>query len=48
MPLTLRQVIDNLLGSVRSPAGTATTIQLYDDGHGTVIEVADSSGRASR
>ena len=40
----LRQVIDNLLGNVRShtPAGTATTVRLYEDGHDAVIEVADS------
>jgi two-component system OmpR family sensor kinase len=40
----LRQVFDNLLGNVRShtPAGTTTTVRLFEDGTDAVVEVADN------
>jgi two-component system OmpR family sensor kinase len=40
----LRQVLDNLLGNVRShtPAGTSTSVRLYEDGGEAVIQVADN------
>ena len=39
----LRQVVDNLLGNVRShtPAGTSATVRIFEDGGDAVIEVAD-------
>jgi two-component system OmpR family sensor kinase len=40
----LRQVLDNLLGNVRShtPPGTTTTVRLFEVGDEAVIEVADN------
>jgi two-component system OmpR family sensor kinase len=39
----LRQVIDNLLGNVRShtPAGTSTTVRVWDAGDAAICEVSD-------
>ena len=42
-PIGLRQVVDNLLGNVRShtPEGTTTRVSVEPDGDGAVIVVAD-------
>jgi two-component system OmpR family sensor kinase len=41
--MRLRQVLDNLLGNVRShtPAGTPARVRVFEDGADAVIEVAD-------
>ena len=40
----LRQVVDNLLGNVRShtPPGTSTVVRVFEDGNEAVLQVADN------